>query len=594
MTSGGSQSIGEVFLGQLANQPDAMALLAPCGGQLRCFTWRRLAQLVCIALEQFDQRHIDRGAHIASWLPNGLAWIVIDLACQLRGAVHVALDSRLPMATALRFARHADAQLLFTEDELYEEIVSASSEESPAVLNFQTWMDAETPRNSGSSIPQALQVPATFDEKERLSRYARLPGQPEAAAQILYTSGTMSEPKGVMLSHRNLLSNAQAKLAAAPQSATDVRLNILPFAHAYARTCELSTWISSGSLLCIARTWAEFLRLGPHIRPTLVNLVPHLAQKLVVALDEVENQAGSGRAGERLLGDRLRLLQVGGAALPRTVWDRLAREGWPPLQGYGLTEASPVICSNRAGDQRPDSVGTSVPGVELRLDQSGVLWTRGPHVMLGYWKAPQETAAKIQDGWLCTGDLAEATDDGRWRILGRADDQICLATGYKASPHELVRRLAQEPWVEQLVIVGQDRPHLAALVYPRWSVLPEELFDRPAGDESAPLSSRLCTSRFQRALVERWSVAQADLPRQLRIQRVGVLREPLVSENGGLNFKGAVRRKFVEQVLLAEQIAELYSDSPSICSDIRASQADSAVGNVEHGFADIDPNRELR
>lgn len=565
---GEPQSIGECFLEQVANQPHAMALLAPCGGQLRCFTWRRLAQLVSVALEQLDRQGIASGAHVATWLPNGLAWIVIDLACQLRGAVHVAIDARLPDAAAMRLAIHAEARLLVATDEKSCELASIRKEHSPLCLTFDALLGGEWLGGSESSVASALRVPSTLDESENLARYAHLPTCPDAAAQMLYTSGTMNEPKGVMLSHGNLVSNARAKLAAAPQFASDVRLNVLPFAHAYARTCELSTWIISGSLLCIARNWAEFLELSPRIGPTLVNLVPHLAQKLVAALDEVEEREEGKGAGELLLGHRLRLLQVGGAALPRPLWDRLARQGWPPLQGYGLTEASPVICSNRAGDQRCDSVGPSVPGVELRVDACGVLWTRGPHVMLGYWKAPQETSAKIKDGWLCTGDLAEVSDDGRWRIIGRADDQISLSTGYKASPHELLRRLAHDPWVEQLVIVGQDRPHLAALVYPRWSELPGELFEKP--EPGAPeeglghLRQQLCADRFEQALVKRWSAAQADLPRQLQIHRIGLLREPLASENGGLNFKGAVRRKFVEQVLLAGEVAELYGSAQSV------------------------------
>ncbi len=165
----------------------------------------------------------------------------------------------------------------------------------------------------------------------------REPGAPKLSeqqpAQILYTSGTIDQPKGVLLSQGNLLSNARAKLAAAPQFATDVRLNILPFAHAYARTCELSTWILSGSQLCIAPDWNTFLSWALELEPTLVNLVPQLVYRLVDHMDAT--------ASEFPLGHRLRLLQVGGAALRPAVWKRLAARGWPPLQGYGLTETSP-------------------------------------------------------------------------------------------------------------------------------------------------------------------------------------------------------------------------------------------------------------
>ncbi len=156
-------------------------------------------------------------------------------------------------------------------------------------------------------------------------------------------------------------------MLAAPQLASDVRLNILPFAHAYARTCELSTWIISGSQLCIAGDWDMFLKWAPMVEPTLVNLVPHLVYRLHDLLASSSDSA-------KLLGHRLRLLQVGGAGLREDVWRSFAAKGWPPLQGYGLTETSPVICSNRAGQQRFDSVGLPVDGVEVSLDADGVLW----------------------------------------------------------------------------------------------------------------------------------------------------------------------------------------------------------------------------
>ena len=553
MSRGGPGSIGEYFLGHLATRPKKTAFWQFTSHGLEPLTWSELATSVARALEQIDECGAGPGAHVATWLPNGLEWVAIDLAAQLRGLVHVALDPRLPSGAVARLAEHASAHVLLTTAEL-----ARTWQHMPSALDGchdlhglpVVAVDVGSDSRLGRDVPTSL---GPFD-----------PPRPDSLAQVLFTSGTMSDPKGVMLSHRNLLTNALAKLAAAPQFADDTRLNILPFAHAYARTCELSTWIISGSQLCVAHDWVSFMALAPQLRPTLINLVPHLAHKLVADLDLAAefNSLAVAVAGERLLGDRLRLLQVGGAALSRDVWNRLVDAGWPPLQGYGLTESSPVICSNRAGEQRPETVGPPVQGVELRLDQLGVLWTRGPHVMLGYWKLPTDTATKIVDGWLCTEDIAEVTDDGHWRIVGRADDQISLATGYKASPHELARPLACDAWIEQLVIVGQDRPFLAALVHPRVSALPIDLFSFPNASTASPMLRRdlslLDEKRFEHTLVERWSALQADLPRHLRIERVGLLREPLTIESGGLNFKGAIRRKYVEQVLRAEQVAALY------------------------------------
>lgn len=537
------QTIGEAFLEQLERQPHEVALHVMLSCSLCPITWSQLGCAVARVLLQLDEWKLQRGQHVATWLSNSLAWIAVDLACQLRGLVHVALDTRLPTATAAHLARHAHSHVLFLPADATDEsqsniaaicragIVRASSDESLSQFD----------RGLVTSLRPNYLGMVTADE----------------SAQILYTSGTMSAPKGAVLTHRNLLSNAQAKLRAAPQYADDVRLNILPFAHAYARTCELSTWILSGSQLILAPDWQTFLQLARHARPTLVNLVPYLAHKIVDLLRDVEAQQNPST----LLGDRLRLLQVGGAALARRDWEQLAAAGWPPLQGYGLTECSPVICSNRAGEQRPDTVGRVVDGVEVRLDEQGVLWTRGPHVLLEYWQAPAETAARLQDGWFCTQDLAQQDESGHWLIIGRSDDQITLSTGFKVSPHELTRRLAHDAWIESLVIVGQNRSHLAALVYPNCRQLPADLFKTDLSNVADKQFAFLRVNRFVDALRARWLPLVSDLPNYMRISRIGVLCEPLASDNGGLNFKGAVRRKFAEEVLLREQVDALYSDT---------------------------------
>ncbi|MGN6135572.1 MAG: AMP-binding protein [Aureliella sp.] len=577
-------SIGEHFRRQLAIQPQRTALLVSTAEGLRAFSWSDVADRAARILQLADQAGLRPGDHVASWLPNSLEWIAVDLAAQWGGLVHVALDARLPAASAAALSEHMQARLVFATQPGAALLVGGAR--SPSEPHGQAptgdlfgdlFSSASGCRAVG--LDRLWEQPAMGDLRETLRGRPR--PQSGQLAQILTTSGTISQPKGVMLSHGNLLTNALAKLDAAPQVAEDVRLNILPFAHAYARTCELSTWIISGSQLCIARDWQDVLELAGSVRPTLINLVPHLAHKLVDALDQAAAQAPGIDAGRHVLGDRLRLLQVGGAALPAATWQRLAAAGWPPLQGYGLTETSPVICSNRAGQQRPETVGPPVAGVEVKRDDQGVLWTRGPHVMLGYWRAQAETDAKIRGGWLCTGDVAELAEDGHWRIVGRSDDQITLSTGYKASPHEVTRRVAHDPWIDQVVVVGQNRPHLAALVYPRLSELPEWLFD-PVPDTALapPVTSSTPTlataaaeaeglvrggamfneARFARALAERWQAAQSDLPRQLRIEKIAVLRQPLTSDDGGLNFKGAIRRKFVEEQLLAEAVDRLYAD----------------------------------
>lgn len=517
MSSHSPISIGEAFLDQVSTEPDTVALV---DSRQITWTWRQLASFVNQVLQEFDQLCLVPGMHLATWMVNSHTWIAVDLAAQLAGLVHVAIDRRWPQSEALKMAEQTHSHILFVHDPPDDSAnrISHLSIKSIASQDHSSSMDFDV---------------AVLRDRRR--------PKPEHAAQILFTSGTSTHPRGVVLSHNNLLSNARSKLAAAPQYTTDVRMNVLPFAHAYARTCELSTWILSGSQLVLAGDWRRLLQTAAQLRPSLINLVPHLAHELALALEKNSN----------VLGDRMRLLQVGGASLPNDTWQKLAQFGLPPLQGYGQTETSPVVCSNRSGHQRPGTVGQAVEGVELKLDETGQLWTRGPHVMLGYWNAQKETDQKIVNGWLCTGDLAESMADGYWRIIGRADDVIVLSTGYKVSPSDLTNRLGQDPWIEQLVIVGHGRPYAAALVLPRVTKLPLEFFS----------DSRLNHKKLTEFFRYKWSIALSDLPRPLLLERIGLFFEPLTTANGGLNFKGSIRRKFVEQELLAKQIDQLYDSA---------------------------------
>lgn len=521
--------IVDCFLEQCRQTPDVRALrILSHRHEALEFTWADLESLLfhtIALLQRTTDGSLKVGDPVATWLPNSTAWILIDLACQWMGWIHVALDTRLPASMAADLMAHSRARLLVVD-----------------------------PTSQGTIAARVPVVSSTLFAQSEARKYQRDTASVSAnidshsPAQLLYTSGTISQPKGAVLSHGNLLSNARAKLAAAPQFADDVRLNILPFAHAYARTCELSTWILSGSQLCIADSWETLLAWAPKVQPTLINLVPHLVYRLA---EQPGNSAGANDL-KHLLGCRLRLLQVGGAALREDTWQHMAALGWPPLQGYGLTETSPVICSNRAGQQRYDTVGPPVDGVEVRIDTAGVLWTRGPHVMLGYWRDEASTREKMQDGWFCTGDLAEQREDGSLRILGRLDDQITLSTGYKVAPLELTRRLSIDPWLECVVLVGHNRPFVAGLVFPRITSLPKEFIKETSN------GGILDKSAFAKALVKRWRPLTNDLPRSMQIARVAVMHEPLTVDNGGLNFKGAVRRQFVEQHLCRDEVEQLY------------------------------------
>ncbi len=498
---------------------DDPAFVTVVENQAQHWSWSVIAGLVCRAAERLQELGVESGQNVASYLPNSLPWIALDLACQTIGVVHVAVDVRETRPRLEHMVLHTDARALFAPPETID--APCRSQDLPPLVHWPT----------STLHHEALAAqPASAAQRGKMLRLARSQ-DPNSPAQILLTSGTIDLPKGVVLSHRNLITNARAKLQAAPQFSEDLRLNVLPFSHAYARTCELSTWILSRGRLAIADSWNDLLRQAAVLNPTLINLVPYLADRSAEAL----------KSDREALGKRLRLLQVGGAALSDELWNELSSYGLPPLQGYGLTEASPVVCSNRAGAQRPGTVGPPVKDVDVKIDPDGVLWTRGPNVMLGYWRDDAATAEMIRDGWLCTGDFAQWAEDGHLRILGRQAHQLVLSTGYQVSPESIESRLLQNDWLEQAVVVGHGQRYVATLVWPNLAHIPAKYFE----DAGQPAIDSLNYRAWTDDLVRRIADELSDLPRHQIPRRAELLPEPISVERGTMTRKGQPCREEV-------------------------------------------------
>lgn len=454
------------FWNQVRERPNATALIIRSGesserGQHQQLTWQQLAEKVAVACDYLEKADFQQGQVLATWLPNGLAWIVLDLACQSAGVVHAAIDHREPAAAHDQLLKTVAARGIATPFRSDEELrfCFRNQEESP-----RSWKLDSKPQQSRTWEPREVCQDAT--------------------AQILFTSGSTGRVKAVRLGNRGLIRNALSKLDAAPQTEADLRINILPFAHAYARTCELSTWILSGGRLALARNWDDLVAMAKALRPTLLNCVPLLAKRIADLLE----------LDPRALGGRLRLLQVGGAALPERLWTRLSDLGLPPLCGYGLTETGPVICSNRSGQQSFASVGPPVSGVDVRVDTDGQLWARSTAMMQGYLHIRDEGSKDgplDHDGWLATGDLARIRSDGHVVILGRKSQQLILSNGYTVDPALIESRmLLSGRYKHCLVTADGDASGLVAWVQYESPLVVDETAnqtftaDVPAGDFS--------------------------------------------------------------------------------------------------------------
>ena len=330
---------------------------------------------------------------------------------------------------------------------------------------------------------------STFDETLSAACFAT---QPDDLATILYTSGTTGEPKGVMLTHGNLASNAMASLSLFDSQPGDLRLCWLPLSHIFARTSDLYSWLAGRSQMALAESREQILANCQALRPTVLCGVPYFFDKVRRYL-EAElfapkgtvpfsaasiNTADSGKGDSprpdgqapgkliELLGGRMRFCTSGGAALPDATAEFFWQHGVKLVQGYGLTESSPVITVSPPSANRIGSVGQAIPGVEVRIAADGEILTRGPHVMRGYWNRPADTAAAIEGGWLHTGDLGRLDADGYLWITGRKKELIVTAGGKNIAPVQLESLLTEDPLIAQAVVIGEGRNYLAALIVP--------------------------------------------------------------------------------------------------------------------------------
>lgn len=428
-------SLLEAFWETSGRDPHAIAWLGSNSREPRpSWTWSEFRIAVERAAAYLASLGVQPGDRIANLGRNAAPWAILDLACAWVGAIHAPIDARYPPHWIERCLLDLQAKLVFADD----------CHRAAHHLPLSTL---------GESRSRATRPQATLED--------RLPHADDTAC-ILFTSGTTRHPKGVMLSHRNLLFNALAKLDAMPQSSADMRLNLLPFCHAYARTCELSAWIIAGGTMACAHGIDAALERAPRLGPQLINAVPAF-------YEELQRRAGRASPTEATiieqLGGRVRRLASGGAPLADSTRNAFAQAGLPIFQGYGLTEASPVVCSNRdtteQGEPLLGGVGTPVAGVRIRIDADQRIWVAGEGVMQGYWRDPAATASRVIGGWLDTGDLAAprgASDLGALHVEGRRDDVQVLANGCKFSPRPLEQRLvAAIDAIEHCVLLGTGR-----------------------------------------------------------------------------------------------------------------------------------------
>ena len=585
-------AMDEAHVGHLAALYETRARLSPDTAATRWFDadsgtwqradWRSLQQRAWRYAAAMNTAGLQPGERVALLMPNGPDWLAIDWAAQTLSLVVVGLYNEDTAASAAFMMQDSGARLALVRDGAAW--LALREAESLPMLERVVIMHGPSPEGSVRALTLGSWLPASAGQPP-------LRAIPESLATIVYTSGATGRPKGVMLSQANLVANVFACRRAIAAEASDTLLSVLPLAHMFERTAGAYMAVVAGAETIYSRGTAQIAEDLRQQKPSVLVAVPRLFERLHGALVSalhhapaprralfklaveagwlVHQRRRSGkvrllptvllrRVGQELLerlGGRLRLAVSGGAALSPEIARTFIGLGIPVLQGYGLTEAGPVVATNRLDDNDPCSVGLPLDNLEVRATSCGELLVRGPSVMMGYWNDAAATLAAIDDaGWLHTGDKISRLDMRRLYLTGRLKEIIVTATGEKASPADIESRLQESPLVDRVMVVGEARPYLGALIVAE----PNELAMLRRGLGLDPRDqSDAAREELEAVLLLRCQELLRHSPKNHQVRRVALVSSWTV-DNGLVTASQKLRRSRIAQHCAAD-IERLYS-----------------------------------
>ncbi len=574
-----SATIADVFALRCRSSPNAPAYhqFDSASKEWKGVDWREVGDRVARMREGFRREGLQPGERIAVMLKNSINWVVADQGAFAHGLVTVPLfvDDR-PDNVAF-ILNDANVKVLVIDGEEHWKRLKTVREQLLTIQRIVTMKpvsDADEPR----LVSLADWLPAAAGS------YQRAPVTGSELATIVYTSGTIGKPKGVMLSHRNILANVQSGLAVYDVYPEDIFLLFLPLSHMFERTCDYYLNVVSGASMVFSRSIPQLAEDFRIVQPTIIFSVPRIYEKFLAAINDQLKSAspakrklfdfavdvGWGRfehlngrgawkasfllwpilkrlVAEKLLarlGGKLRFAIAGGAALSPAVSKVFVGLGLQICQGYGLTEAAPLLSVNLLEKNDPGSVGVAVPGVELKTGENNVLLAKGPNIMMGYWNNPEATRAVLSDdGWLNTGDQVKIDEKGFIHITGRLKEIIVMGNGEKIPPVDMELAIQLDPLFEQVLVYGEAKPYLSAIV-----VLNDEEWGCVAVD--AKLDPKLDgegKEKSEKFLVARIGKQIKTFPGYALVRKVAVAREKWTIDNGLMTPTLKLKRNLIFQ-----------------------------------------------
>jgi len=550
-------------------------------------TWNQMSEQVARWQAALAKEGLQKGDRVALMLRNCPQWVMFDQAAMSLGLITVPL---------------------YTVDRA-ENIAYIVNDSQCKVLLFETaeqWQELSAVRGQMGCVQRFVSLDEFRNDEPRMAHAVKylppsatlqppVPTQIGELASIIYTSGTTGKPKGVMLSHNNMLSDGYLALQSFMMRSTDLLLSFLPLSHTFERTVGYYIAVMTGATVAYARSIPLLSEDLQTIKPTILVSVPRIYERIYAALnakldeappirrklfnfavdvgwDRFLHQQGRGHwrpcfllwpilnklVAQKLkdrMGGRLRTAASGGAALSPDIARLFIGLGLPVVQGFGMTETSPIATVNKLENNYPASVGQPIPGVQVKLGEQDAILIKGPIVMMGYWNNPEATKAMIDaDGWLNTGDIGRISETGHVYITGRLKEIIVLANGEKLPPGDMESAILHEKLFDQVMVYGEGKPYMVALLVlnpDAWKKFAQEVGVNPDHAES------LTDSRVEAEVLKRIAKLLNAFPGYAKINRVLLLNGPWTIDNGLITPKLSLKRSKVAEKFAAE-IEALY------------------------------------
>ena len=586
-------SLATLVLDRAERHPSRRVFQRKRREQWEDLSWQQLADQIVSAAHGLAALGFKAGDRLALLAENQPEWPIMDLACLYLGGVDVPLYLSSPGQDVAYILKDSGASFIAVSGRGQLDKIRRIAPDLPQLSHIIALDPEDQPLDSGSLTGcRFAELLALGEQQSDRHQPVADPG----LATIIYTSGTTGFPKGVMLSHRNMLSNVHDAPQILPLGADDVSLSFLPLSHGFERTTGLYTPLSVGGSIAYGGGTVSLLRDLAEVRPTLLCCVPRvleLVYRRVLGEREsagfakrqlldwalaLSKSVGTRRVEERAipplhqlqlqlidrivfqklrhtLGGRIRFLVSGGAPLNAEIARFFYGIGLTVYEGYGLTEAGPVISCNRPGQTRLGTVGVALPQVEVKIDTDGEICARGPNIMDGYYQRPEDTAAVLDaDGWLHTGDVGTIDSDGFITITDRKKDLIITDSGENIAPQPIEGALKQDPLIEEACLIGDKRPFVTALLVPNQALV-ETLARKNgvSGDWQTVLGHQTVQGLFR----DRVNAVNKTLPTPARIRQFRVLNQPFSQDRGELTPTMKVRRRHVLETR-QEQIEAMY------------------------------------